>query len=134
MKSIIREILIIYQNEIENITDRHSPMASNHLNVMSPPLSNPHPSQGSSLSTLQLKNELDKAMQYSSEKGMIPGNVGSDQIPPSPTLSETSETSLNKKLSKKTSYDNSFNERASSRKGIDLQSYLKNIRGTAMKN
>jgi len=132
MKSIIREILIIYQNEIESIPDRRSPMTSSHMNVMSPPLSNPHPSQVTSLSTSQLKSELNKTMPYSSpEEGMIP-NVGSNQIPPSPTLSETSETSINKKLSRK-SYDNSYTERVSSKKGINLQSYLKSARATTMK-
>jgi len=134
MKSIIREILIIYQSEIDcNIPDRRSPLNSTHLNVMSPPLSNPHPSQVSSLSTSQLKNELDKTMPYSShEEGMIP-NVGSNQIPPSPTLSETSETSINKKLSRKVSMDNSYSEKTTSKKGINLKSYLKSARATAMK-
>jgi len=134
MKSIIREILIIYQSEIDcNIPDRRSPMNTTHLNVMSPPLSNPHPSQVSSLSTSQLKNELDQAMPYSeNEEGMIPSNVGSAQIPPSPTLSETSEDSINKKLSKKMSYD-TYNERNTSKKGINLQSYLKSSRAVALK-
>lgn len=31
---IIREILIIYQSEIDCIPDRQSPMTSTHLNVM----------------------------------------------------------------------------------------------------
>jgi len=131
MRNVIREILIIYQNEIDNITDRHSPMVNTHLNVMSPPLSNPHPSQVSTLSTSQLKNELDQAMPYSgSEEGMIP--VGSNQMPPSPTLSETSEISITKKLSKKMSFDNSY-EKTTSKKGINLQSYLKSSRASAMK-
>lgn len=132
MKSIIREILIIYQSEIDCIPDRQSPMTSTHLNVMSPPLSNPHPSQVSSLSTSQLKNELDQAMPYSGNEGMIPVNVGSNQIPPSPTLSETSETSVNKKLSKKMPYDN-FYEKTTTKKGINLQSYLKSVRASAIK-
>jgi len=133
MKSIIREILIIYQSEIDSIPDRQSPITNAHLNVMSPPLSNPHPSQVSSLSTSQLKNELDQAMPYSeNEEGMIPSNVGSAQIPPSPTLSETSEDSINKKLSKKMSYD-TYNGRNTSKKGINLQSYLKSSRAVALK-
>jgi len=134
MKSIIKEILIIYQSEIDcNIPDRRSPMNTTHLNVMSPPLSNPHPSQVSSFSTSQLKSELDKTMPYSRhEEGMIP-NVGSHQIPPSPTLSETSETSINKSLSRRVSLDNSYNEKTTSKKGINLQSYLKNARATAIK-
>jgi len=131
MKSIIREILVIYQSEIDCIPDRQSPMTSAHMNVMSPPLSNPHPSQVSTLSTSQLKNELDQAMPYSgSEEGMIP--VGSNQMPPSPTLSETSEISITKKLSKKMSFDNSY-EKTTSKKGINLQSYLKSSRASAMK-
>jgi len=132
MKSIIREMLIIYQGEIDSTTDRRSPMSNAHINVMSPPLSNPHPSQVTSLSTSQLKNELDKTMLYSKhEEGMIP-NVGINQIPPSPTLSETSETSVNKKLSRKVSLDNSYTERTSSKNKLNLQSYL-NTRATAMK-
>jgi len=132
MKSIIREMLIIYQGEIDSVTDRRSPMSNAHINVMSPPLSNPHPSQVTSLSTSQLKNELDKTMLYSKhEEGMIP-NVGINQIPPSPTLSETSETSVNKKLSRKVSLDNSYTERTSSKNKLNLQSYL-NTRATAMK-
>jgi len=31
---IIREILIIYQNEIDSIPDRQSPINNTHLNVM----------------------------------------------------------------------------------------------------
>jgi len=70
-------------------------------------------------------------MPYSShEEGMIP-IVGSNQIPPSPTLSETSETSINKKLSRKVSLD-SYSEKTSSKKGINLQSYL-SARASAMK-
>ncbi|ORX55462.1 hypothetical protein BCR36DRAFT_281312 [Piromyces finnis] len=121
MKNIIGEILSIYQSEVDcNIPDRRSPMNSTHLNVMSPPLSNPHPSQVSSLSTSQLKKELDKTIPYSNqEKGMIP-NVGSNQIPPSPTLSETSEISISKKLSRKISMDTLYNEKTLSKKGINL--------------
>jgi len=63
---------------------------------------------------------------------MIPSNVGSTQIPPSPTLSETSEDSINKKLSKKMSYD-SYNEKNTSKKGINLQNYLKSSRAVALK-
>jgi len=133
MKSIIREILIIYQSEIESIPDRQSPITTASLNVMSPPLSNPHPSQISSLSTSQLKSELDQAMPYSgNEEGIIPINVGSNQIPPSPTLSETSEISINKKLSKTMSYD-SYKERSTTKKGINLRSYLNSSRASAMK-
>jgi len=65
------------------------------------------------------------------EEGMIP-NVGINQIPPSPTLSETSETSINKKLSRKVSLDSSYTERTSSKNKLNLQSYL-NTRATAMK-
>jgi len=96
-------------------------------------LSNPHPSQVTSISTSQLKNELDKTMLYSKhEEGMIP-NVGNNQIPPSPTLSETSETSINKKLSRKASLDNSYNERTTIKNKLSLQSYL-NTRATTMKD
>jgi len=34
MIDIIREILIIYQSEIESIPDRQSPMTTSSLNVM----------------------------------------------------------------------------------------------------
>jgi len=133
MKNIIREMLIIYQGEVDSLTDRRSPMTNTHINVMSPPLSNPHPSQVTSISTSQLKNELDKTMLYSKhEEGMIP-NVGNNQIPPSPTLSETSETSINKKLSRKASLDNSYNERTTIKNKLSLQSYL-NTRATTMKD
>ncbi|KAL6625809.1 cyclin-like protein [Neocallimastix sp. 'constans'] len=133
MKNIIREILIIYQSEIESIPDRQSPMTTSSLNVMSPPLSNPHPSQISSLSTSQLKSELEQAMPYSgNEEGMIPINIGSNQIPPSPTLSETSEISVNKKLSKTMSYG-SYKGRSTTKKGINLRSYLNSSRASAMK-
>lgn len=131
LKNIIKEILLNYQNDIESnipVSQSQMPSSTSHLN--SPPLSNPHPSQTQIVTTPQtLTSELEKRVSSysSSDQGMIPVAVGgAHQIPPSPTLSETSDSPMEKNPKKRSFTDDSYSKEKIQKKRIGLKYYLKN--------